>query len=165
MHLGTPNLGSGDVGCLLYLTCPVLLNQIKETKTKAEGKFSRADPRKVAADRLAEDDDGLTMKAEFLDAKTSKRIMLQAQEQREEEERVAAAGGAAGAGKVGGAAGAEAGGSSLAAAFSGGLKKTGLGHKLLAGGTAESESEEEGDAAGGSDEDYEEYDDEVEVQT
>lgn len=57
-------------------------NQILISKKKAEGKFSRADQRKVIAD--GNDGEDVNLKSDFLDAKTSKKIMLQAQEQREE---------------------------------------------------------------------------------
>lgn len=59
-------------------------NQISTTKKQAEGKFSRADQRKVAADKNDVDELSDFKNDNFLDAKTSKKIMRQAQEQREE---------------------------------------------------------------------------------
>mmetsp|Transcript_61831 Transcript_61831/g.123940 ORF Transcript_61831/g.123940 Transcript_61831/m.123940 type:complete len:151 (-) Transcript_61831:828-1280(-) len=77
--------------------------QIASSKKKAEGKFSRADPRKLATERRGvddfQDDDlggrqggGPKGGKEFMDAKMSKKIMSQAQEQREEEEEASSAG-------------------------------------------------------------------------
>jgi len=74
-----------------------LAAEIESKAKKAEGKFSRAESWKLAAerrDRNEDVDDLVKEDKEYLDAKTSKRILQQAQQQREEEE-AAAGGGAA----------------------------------------------------------------------
>jgi len=110
---------------------------IKKTKLTAEGLLKKVDRRKLAAERRDADDDGLNTKAEFLDAKTSKKIMQQAQEQRDEEARAEQS-------AVSMASEKQAGGGKLGAG--------GIGIGLLAAG--ESESEEEGEEEF-EDEDYE----------
>ena len=131
--------------------------QIKETAIKSEGKFSKINPRKEAAER-ADDDDGLSMKAEVLDAKTTKKLLRQAQEQREEEEAMAGA-------RKGG----------KAAVAGGGGKRDGIGANMLAMRGADEDGESGGEGGGGSmrkqgsggsdsgDEEEEEYDEEYEV--
>jgi hypothetical protein len=133
-------------------------NQIQATKKKAEGKFSRADPRKLAADKNDEDD--IDLKGDFLDAKTSKKIMRQAQEQREELMSMAISNTMKGSNskKNKGAGG-------------GGFKVPGIGADLLTRGASDDDSEDddEEEAPGGFDDDDEdgdggeEYDDEYEV--
>lgn len=100
---------------------------IQKTKLTAEGLLKKVDRRKLAAERRDAEDDGLNAKAEFLDAKTSKKIMQQAQEQRDEESRAEMSTSAASEMHAGG----------------GKLGAGGIGMGLLAAG--ESESEEEGE--------------------
>jgi hypothetical protein len=109
--------------------------QIQKTKMTAEGLLKKVDRRKLAAERRDADDDGLNAKAEFLDAKTSKKIMRQAQEQRDEEMQA----------------------EQQASAPTGGKKATGgIGLGLLTAGQSESEEEDE-------DEEYDEGEFEVSV--